>query len=65
MFDAFINGKKVLENFDIIGEAGGPDKAVDRTFSGIAPDPEGLVKIRFVAKVQSAKVCAIEIIRKH
>jgi DUF1680 family protein len=65
MFDVSINGKKVLENFDIIGEAGGPDKAVDRTFSGIAPDLEGLVKIRFRAKVQSAKVCAIEIVQEQ
>lgn len=63
LFDVFINGQKKLENFDILAEAGGFDKAVDRSFKGIVPDTDGLIKIRFVGKTQNAKVCAIEVVR--
>ena len=35
IFDVFIQGEKVAENFDIAKEAGKPDKEVVKTFSGI------------------------------
>jgi outer membrane protein assembly factor BamB len=35
LFDIFIQGKKVLESFDILSEAGGKDTEVIKTFSGI------------------------------
>jgi len=38
------------------------DKAVDKTFENIQPDPDGQIQVRFVASVQNAKVCAVEII---
>ena len=62
VFDILINGKKVLPNFDIFKEAGGMDKAVDKTFENIQPDADGQIQVRFVASVQNAKVCAVEII---
>ncbi len=35
VFDILIQGKKVSENFDIVAEAGKPDKEVIKTYSGI------------------------------
>jgi hypothetical protein len=65
VFDVFINGQKVLEHFDILREAGGFGKVVDKKFSGIAGDSNGLIRIRFVSSVQNAKVCAIEVTRQQ
>ena len=63
VFDILINGKKVLSNFDILKEAGAADKAVDRSFSDIQPDDQGMIEIHFISSAQNAKVCAIEIVR--
>lgn len=64
--DYFINGKKVLANFDILKEAGGMRKAVVREFSGIRPDEKGQIVIRVKAVAdspdQNAKISGIEIL---
>ena len=64
VFDVLINGKKVLSHFDILKEAGVADKAVDRNFSNIQPNAQGMIDIRFISSVQTAKVCAIGIVRE-
>jgi alpha-N-arabinofuranosidase len=64
VFDVLINGQKALAGFDILQEAGGPDKALEKTFQDVAPDAQGQITLRFVASVQNAKVCAIEIARQ-
>jgi hypothetical protein len=61
VFDVFINGHKVLADFDILEEAGGFDKGLEKLFKGIAP-VEGKIDIQFKSSVQNAKVCAIEIV---
>lgn len=65
VFDVLINGKKVLAHFDILKEAGGFDKAVDKIFQDVSPDSEGMIHLRFVSSAQNAKVCAIEITRQR
>ncbi len=65
VFDVLINGKKALGDFDILKEAHGFDRGVEKSFEGYRPDSEGNIRIRFVAKVQNAKVCAIEITRQR
>lgn len=61
-----INGKMVLKEFDIITEAGGPNKAVVKEFTAIEPDAQGNIKIRIQATPdspdQNAKISAIEIL---
>jgi alpha-galactosidase len=64
VFDVIINGRKVLDHFDILKEAKGFAKAVDESFSDIQPDGQGRIKVRFVSEVQNAKVCAIEVVRQ-
>ncbi len=62
VFDVLLNGNKVLDHFDILKEAGAMNKGIDRTFSEIKMNSPGIIEIRFVASVQNAKVCAIEIV---
>jgi hypothetical protein len=62
-FNVGINGKAVLTDFDIFKEAGGGDKAVVKEFSGIEPDADGNVTIRFSkGSADEPKVNAIEIL---
>ncbi len=65
IFDVLINGKKVLDHFDILKEAKGFDQALDRSFQDIRPDAEGMIHIHFISSVQNAKVCALEIAQQH
>jgi hypothetical protein len=61
----FINGQKVVEDFDVFATAGEPHKAVDLVFNNIKPQ-NGVIAIRFVgSKItgseRDAMVQAIEI----
>ena len=59
-----INGQPVLTNFSIAAEAG-QNKALVKTFTGIAPDDKGNITIRVQAapnsRDQNAKISGIEI----
>jgi predicted alpha-1,2-mannosidase len=61
-----INGQRVLTNFDPVVAAGGPRKAVVRSFTGISADAKGVISIRIQAAPgspdQNAKISGIEII---
>ncbi len=61
-----INGTRVLSNFDPVVAAGGPWKAVVKTFPNVKPDAKGNVTIRIQAVPgspdQNAKISAIEIL---
>jgi len=65
VFDVLLNGNLVLDHFDILKEAGGMDKGIDRSFSGIQMDLPGILEVRFKAWVQNAKACAIEVIKQN
>ena len=62
----YLNGTRVVRDFDPVVAAGGPMKAVYRIFSGIRPDAQGNIVIRVVAAPnspdQNAKISAIEIL---
>ena len=47
-FDVRINGRRVVERLDVAATAGGPDRAVDLVFNGLAP-ANGVIEIRFTA----------------
>ena len=64
VFDVLVNGHQVLKNLDILKEAGGVDKGIERVFKDVKPDAAGKIAIRFVASVQNAKVCALEVQKK-
>jgi hypothetical protein len=61
LFDVAINGETVLRNFDIVAEAGGPNIAVDRSFT---VGPTTLITIDWKSRVDNAQVNAIEILER-
>jgi hypothetical protein len=61
-FDVYCNGVALLREFDIMKEAGGEGRPVDRTFSGIRPTAQGKVVLSFVPVVGMAFVNSIEVV---
>lgn len=64
----YINGERVLSDFDIFAAAGGMNKAVVKDFHNITPDKYGNINIRIAATPdspdQNAKISAIEILKQ-
>ena len=62
-FNVFINGVKVLNNFDIVSVAGSLNKAVVQQFAAVA-DSNGTIALQFSgSKGGSGKVSAIEVLK--
>ena len=62
-FNVEINGKQVLSDFDVFQESGGKDKAMVKEFSGIAPDSNGNILIKFQSGLaDKPEINAIEIL---
>jgi len=62
LFNVFINGVKVLNNFDIYAAAGAQGKAVIKEINTTA-DVNGKITIQFVNVVDNASISAIEILQ--
>jgi len=62
LFDVFCNGTTLLRNFDIVKEAGGANRALEKTFHGLQPNAQGLLKLSFVPGQNYAEVNAIEVV---
>lgn len=59
VFNTTINGSQVLTDFDIVAAAGGPRRAIDKTFPVKVTD--GRIAISMVASVDAPQVNGIEI----
>ena len=62
IFNVFINGVKVLSNFDIYATAGAQNKAVIREITTTA-NANGKIAVQFVNVVDNASISAIEILQ--
>jgi hypothetical protein len=62
VFDVVANGVCLLKNFDIFKEAGGPDRAISRTFHNLLPNAQGKIQLSFVPVTHYAAVNAVEIV---
>jgi hypothetical protein len=60
VFDVFCNGVALLRHFEIFKEAGGPLKALDKTFHNLEPNAEGKLLLTFVPVRDYACIDAIE-----
>ncbi len=60
-FDINVNGKLVLDGFDIVADAGGPLIADIRVFKDIQPAADGILHIGFHAKREQPIISAIEV----
>jgi hypothetical protein len=61
-FDILANSRMLAHNFDIFKEAGGPERAIDRTFRNLHPNAQGKLVISLVPVDNYACVNAIEVI---
>lgn len=61
-FDLYVAGKTLLKEFDPLREAGGPGRALRRSFSGLRPDGLGAIRVQFVPSVNYALVNALELL---
>jgi non-lysosomal glucosylceramidase len=60
VFDVFIEGTRVLDDFDIFAEAGA-STALDKVFSAVQVS-DGVLNITFSASVDNANITAIEVV---
>lgn len=61
LFDIGCNGTLLVHDFDILAEAGGPNRAISRTFQGLRASPQGKLLITFQPSKNYALVNAIEV----
>lgn len=61
LFDVKANGKTLLDDFDVIADAGGSNTADVKIFSNIEPASDGLLHLDFIPYRNVAFVNAIEI----
>lgn len=62
IFDVYSNGIALLRNFDVFRAAGGPQRAIMKTFRGVTPNAQGKIMLSFVPVVNYACVNAIEVV---
>jgi hypothetical protein len=62
IFDVYCNGVALLRGFDIMKEAGGEGRPIDRTFPGIRPNAQGKILLTFVPVAGMACVNGIEVV---
>jgi hypothetical protein len=62
VFNVYCNGTTLLNDFDILKEAGGGKRAIVRIFHNIPASPQGKIDLTFVPVVNYALVNAIEVI---
>jgi hypothetical protein len=62
VFDVYCNGVALLRDFDIVREAGGEGRPLDRVFSAIRPNAQGKILLTFVPNVGMACVNGIEVV---
>ena len=62
LFDILCNGTALERDFDIYREAGGSDRAVDRTFHNIKPNAQGKLVISLLPVKNYACINALEVL---
>jgi hypothetical protein len=61
LFEVSCNGTQLLRDFDILREAGGERRAIERTFHGLKPNAQGKLWLSFVPTKNYASVSAVEV----
>jgi hypothetical protein len=60
-FDILLNGKLLIDSFDIVSDAGGPLIADIRVFKDVQPGPDGILRLGFHAQREQPIISAIEV----
>lgn len=62
LFDVYANGIALLRNYQIVKDAGGPNRSIDKVFEKLEPNAQGVLKLEFVPIKNYAEVNAIEVV---
>jgi hypothetical protein len=62
VFSVLSNGQFLLKDFDIFREAGGPNRALVKTFRGLEPNAAGQILLEFIPIRNYACVNALEVL---
>jgi hypothetical protein len=62
LFDVDINGRRVLNEFDLYAEAGGRNVLEEKVIRHVEPDDEGYLRLRFGARVNQPVLNAIRVV---
>lgn len=62
VFDVYMNGRVLLENFDVFQQAGGALKTLERTFRNLHPNAQGKLVFQFVPVRNYALFNAISVV---
>jgi len=63
LFDVHLQGRKLLDGFDIVKETGGPNRAIFKTFEGIMLANE--LRIDFAAVKHLPLICGVEVVAEE
>jgi hypothetical protein len=62
LFRVLINGVVKLDPFDVLSEAGAPDRVLERVFKDIMPEADGALHLQFVPLTDNAILSGLEIL---
>ncbi len=61
-FDVFINGRRLLSDFDIASDAGGVNVPDIKVFTDVSPASDGLLHMKFSSRLSKAMLSGIEVL---
>jgi hypothetical protein len=61
LFDVLLNGETLLDDFDILADAGRPDAPTVKAFRGVSPAADGFAHLEFRSVKSEAVLSAIEL----
>jgi hypothetical protein len=62
LFDVFCNGQALLRGLDVMAEAGGENRALQKAFHGLTPNAQGKLILDFVPVRNLATLSALELV---
>lgn len=62
LFNIYCNAQTLARNFDIYKEAGGAERAIERTYRGLQPTPQGKLVLHLEPVESYACINAIEVL---
>jgi hypothetical protein len=65
IFNVFANGTALLRDFQIVKDAGGPNRGVAKVFGNLEPNAQGILRLEFVPVRNYAEVNAIEVVEMN
>jgi hypothetical protein len=63
IFHVDANGQRILSDFDVLSDAGRPNTATTKSFAGLGPGPDGLLRLQFQALTSTAILNGIEVFK--